>query len=373
MSTPDDIFFRHLCENLGFVQTATDTEGKIVFWNETAARQFGKSADEMIGRRIVEVLEPSDQAAAGDAIAAAVARGEAGELEVKHIHPTRGRRTLVLIVSPIADAQGRQLGVSASMRDISERKRLSQELAKSRRIGSLGNMAAGVAHHFNNILGGMLTSIDAVLTSDNPRELRRTLRQLSQAIGRATRITRQLETFAESENRIGEDLTTLDGVVGDYVAKLQTAAERLHVRIDARITSPLVPPRSFELHKIQPVVESLVQNALDAMPNGGTLTLEVNQEPEFGVLRITDSGCGMPDDVLDRIFEPFFTTKGELGGGSAKNIGLGLAAVHGLVSDMAGTIRIESKVGVGTTVIVRLPLVEKEPRSASVAAGAAAP
>lgn len=370
MGERDDSFFRHLCEHLGFIQIATDEHGRISFWNEQAERQFGRKSAEMIGQPLVDVLLPAERQQAAARVTAALQQGEPSELEVKLDHPQRGWRTLILIISPIVDDAGRRIGVSASMRDISERKRLSQELAKSRRIGSLGHMAAGVAHHFNNILGGMMAGIDSALTTDNPRELRRTLRSVAQAIARATRITRQLETFAESENRFGEETAPLDRILTTYVEKLKPAGERMQVRIEAKV-GLLEPPREFDAHKVQPIVESLVQNALDAMPEGGTLTLELTQEADQAVLRISDTGVGMPEEVLDRIFEPFFTTKGELGGGTAKNIGLGLAAVHGLVSELDGTIRIDSQVGRGTTVTVRLPLTAREQRQ-PVGAGAAA-
>jgi len=364
MGERDDSFFRYLCEHLGFIQIATDVEGRICFWNEQAERQYGRKAAEMIGQPLVDVLIEDDRGPASSRMTAALTQGESSELEIKLNHPARGWRTLILIISPIVDESGARIGVSASMRDISERKRLSQELAKSRRIGSLGHMAAGVAHHFNNILGGMMAGIDSALTTDNPRELRRTLRSVAQAIARATRITRQLETFAESENRLGDETAPLDRILANYVEKLRPAEERMRIRIDARL-APLDPPRAFEVHKVQPIVESLVQNALDAMPGGGTLTVELAQDAGQAVIRIIDSGAGMPDEVLDRIFEPFFTTKGELGGGTAKNIGLGLAAVHGLVSELGGTIRIDSKVGSGTTVTVRLPLIDRDRRPPS--------
>src|SRR5690606_36779199 len=114
------------------------------------------------------------------------------------------RTVLVLIISPIVDEAGKCLGASAGMRDITQRKQLSKDLAQAQRMAALGRVAGGVAHHFNNILGGMLTSIDYALSSDSPRELRKTIRMLAQAIGRATRITNQLAAFAEAENQLVE-------------------------------------------------------------------------------------------------------------------------------------------------------------------------
>jgi len=112
-----------------------------------------------------------------------------------------------------------------------------------------------------------------------------------------------------------------------------------------------------------PVLESVAQNALDSMTIGGVLRVSLTGTADSAVISISDTGCGIPEDVLDRVFEPFFTTKGELGGGSSDNIGLGLAAVHGLVSEMGGTIRLASQIGKGTRVTIQLPLHRPEKSS----------
>ena len=97
------------------------------------------------------------------------------------------------------------------------------------------------------------------------------------------------------------------------------------------------------------------------MSEGGTLTIKMARQENRAVITIADTGCGIPEDMQDRLFEPFFTTKGELAGGEGGNIGLGLAAVHGLVSEMGGTIRLTSQVGEGTQAEIRLPLDRKPP------------
>jgi signal transduction histidine kinase len=263
----------------------------------------------------------------------------------------------ILIVSPIVDAQGRTVGASASMRDISTRKRLSQELARSRRMAALGKMAGGVAHHFNNILGGMLTSIDYALPSDSPRELRRTLRLLAQAIGRATRITRQLSAFATAETELQES-ADLNRLMSGFCEKMrrETSAAGIRLVTDVRPVAPC----PFEVQRMLPVLESLAQNAMDAMTVDGTLRIEMVQQDQEALITIADTGCGMSEQEMEHLFEPFYTTKGELGGGSSDNIGLGLAAVHGLVAEMGGSIKISSTVGRGTEVRLLLPLTPRE-------------
>ncbi|HVP10196.1 MAG TPA: ATP-binding protein [Phycisphaerae bacterium] len=346
-------YFRQICDNLAFTLIAVDRDSRVRFWNQQAGRQFHSSSEEMKGRSFLDIFPEAHRQQVRDLLQAAFEKQSSGDLEVKFEAEDGKRSTFVLIISPIADSNGNCIGASASMRDISERKRLSQELSRSRRLASLGNVAGGVAHHFNNILGGMLTSIDYVLPSDSPREFRRTLRLLAQAIGRATRITQRLAAFAEAET---EELewADLNGLLGTFIERVRPQTQQRHIELVTDIKP--MPPRQFEVQRVLPVLDSLVQNAFDAMGGGGRLTIGMQQEDEQAVITVMDTGCGIPEDLLDRLFEPFFTTKGALGGGDSDNVGLGLAAVHGLVSEMGGTIQVSSKVSEGTRVEVRLPL-----------------
>ncbi len=347
----DSVFFRQLCEGLGFVCVAVDRDLRIVFWNVEASSQFGRSADEMRGRSFLEVLEEADRQDIERSLHEVMASKRGQEREVKYAQRPGDVKTLVLILSPVVDESCQCVGASASMRDISQRKQLARDAAHNRRMDALGRMSGAVAHHFNNILGGMLTSVDSVLTSDSPRELRRTLRLLAQAIGRATRITNQLAAFAESENDLVE-WSDLNQIMEAFLQRLQARARRAKADLQTDVATVRSGP--FESQRLVPVLDSLAQNALDAMNEGGTLTVKMHEEDDTAVITITDTGCGIAADVLDRVFEPFFTTKGELGVGG--KIGLGLAAVHGLVSEMGGTLRLTSEPGVGTEVMVRLPL-----------------
>lgn len=354
MHAADDAYLRHVCEGLGFICVGLDTEGRIVFWNHSAEVSFGGTSAERVGGSFFDLLSLKDQPKAKRLCGKVVESGRMYEMEAKYPGGEGGDpRTLVLILSPVQGDSGECVGVSASMRDISARKRMSRELANARRIAALGRMAGGVAHHFNNILGGMLTSIDYVLASDSPRELRKTLRLLSQAIGRATRITNQLAAFAESENAIVQ-WASLEHIVGEFLQRVRPKAAVKGIRVVEDIEHVATEP--FEMQRLMPVLESVAQNSLDAMTSGGELQVSLAVSEESAVITISDTGCGIPKDVMDRVFEPFFTTKGELGGGSGDNIGLGMAAVHGLVGEMGGVIRLSSQVGSGTQVTISLPM-----------------
>ncbi|MBN2563831.1 MAG: PAS domain-containing protein [Phycisphaerae bacterium] len=353
MTASADNYFHDLCDNLGFVLIAVDRDLNIRFLNRQATQHFEGSTEDGAARCVKDIFHGPQGEDIRRLLEETIETKTAGETEVKCERDEGERKILIFIASPIIDSSGECVGASASMRDISLRKRLSKELALSRRMAALGNMAGAIAHHFNNILGGMLTSIDYVLPSDSPRELRRTLRLLAQAIGRATRITRQLEAFAESEHDKAE-WAELNDVMQGFIDQLRPQAEEAGINLDTDIAEVTSEP--FEAHRLMPALESLAHNAFDAMTAGGTLTIRMVQDGDEAVITIADTGCGIPEDVLDRVFEPFFTTKGELGGGATDNIGLGLAAVHGLVAELGGTIRLASRVGEGTTAEVRLPL-----------------
>jgi PAS domain S-box-containing protein len=356
MDPVNDSVFRNLCEHLGFACIAVDRELCVFFLNDEAKKQLADRAL-TIGKSILELFEQSDRPAVQKLFDTTFATRTWGDTEVKFNCGEEARKTFVLIVSPIVDREGHCSGASASMRDISVRKQLSQELSRARRMGSLGKMAGNVAHHFNNILGGMMTGIDAALKSESMRDIRNTLRSLAESITRAGRITNQLAAFAASENA-REDYRELDALMAEFKTRLNRMSKPPGMEIVTRFDP--VQPAQFDGGRLLPILASIAQNAIDAMPGGGALTVELQQEGDDAVITLTDTGCGMSKEMMDNLFEPFFTTKGGLGGGTADNIGLSMAAVHGMVTELGGTIAVNSKAGQGTRVVLRLPLRKSE-------------
>jgi PAS domain S-box-containing protein len=352
MEPTGESYYRDICEHLGFIFIGVDRDLRIVFLNAEATKQL--SYREIgAGRLILDLYEKEDRPAVQKLFDNTIQTRTSGETEVKLLHGDEDPKTFVLIVSPIVDQSGRCEGASASMRDISLRKQLSQELSRARRMGSLGKMAGAVAHHFNNILGGMLTSIDLAMHSESIRDIRNTLRMLAQSITRATRITNQLAAFAASENA-REEFSELSTIMAAFQVRLKRIPKSANTEIVTHFDP--VEAAQFESGRLLSVLESIAHNGIDAMHNGGVLTVDLRQDGIKAVITITDTGCGMSKEMLENLFEPFFTTKGELGGGTAENIGLSMAAVHGLVTEMGGRISVTSKLGQGTRVVLRLPL-----------------
>ncbi|MFC7528526.1 PAS domain-containing protein [Actinoplanes sp. GCM10030250] len=262
--------------------------------------------------------------------------------------------------SSVAGETGEAVAVEGIMRDVTERiaaekerSELEQQLRQAERLDSLGQLAGGIAHDFNNILAvisGYADMLIEELGDDHPGVPDAT--GIKQAAARGGALTRQLLIFSRSEPSQPE-LLDLNTVAGDMQRLLtRTLGEDIEL---STVFAPGLPPIVMDRSKLEQVVMNAALNARAAMPTGGRLTLCTTAEhggggEELVCLAVTDTGCGMPPEVLARAFEPFYTTRGR-GSGT----GLGLATAYGVVTDAGGTISLESEQDKGTTLRVRLP------------------
>jgi PAS domain S-box-containing protein len=352
--------------------------GVITSWNPAAERAFGYTAAEVLGKSINCIVPPELQGEEAD-ILTRVARGE----HVAHYETIRRRKdgrdvNISLSISPLRDSRGTVVGASSIMRDITERLRTEATLRQVAKLEAIGRLAGGLAHDFNNqlyALGGFAHFV-ARDTGLSPAS-RHDLLQVQQAVERMAGMTRQLLAFARQQVLNPE---TLD--LNEVVTDTQPLLQRL---IGSNIVIELAlaaGPKWVRVDRSQlvQVLMNLVINARDAMGADGiisirTQTLEVSpgqrldrlgmpiEAGAYAELVVTDSGEGIPPELLPRIFEPFFTTK-QAGQGT----GLGLATVDGIVSQSGGHIQVESAPERGTTVRVLFPLTT-EPASSRPATG----
>ncbi|MEO8430842.1 MAG: response regulator [Acidobacteriota bacterium] len=264
------------------------------------------------------------------------------------------------------DAAGTLYEIKGYLVDDSERRQLEEELRQSQKMESIGRLAGGVAHDFNNLLTVILGYTDALLEDAAPDAPHRAdLTEIQNAGERAAALTRQLLTF--SRRQVLQP-RLLD--LSDLVARVQGMLERLlgdDIEVVARLDAGVGLIRA-DASQIEQVVLNLCVNARDAMPGGGTLTIEtrrvrVDGSPgsparvgpgNYAVLSVSDTGHGIEPDVLPKLFEPFFTTK-KLGEGT----GLGLSTVYGTVKQSNGDITVETAVGIGSVFRVYLPVIEE--------------
>jgi PAS domain S-box-containing protein len=349
-------FYRRLCENAAVALVATDAEFRIVSWNAAAAELLAAPAERMLGRPIQEAVSANRRKLVQRLLARTSQRGETSQFEVRLQGEDGAARDLMVVLSPIPDPQGKALGVAAWIVDETHAKQLAQRLAQAEKMASLGTLASGVAHHFNNILGGVATFVDYALTSGDAVAMKRALQMTAEAAVRAAKITQSLLSFAVREPHRA-DLADLTEVVLTFVHLVERPlAER---KILLQLDLHPVPIVAVEANRMHQVLGNLLTNSEEAMPEGGTLCISLERKDKSVVLSFADTGCGIPKEHLPLVFEPFFTTKGLLAGGEKANPGLGLSIVHGIVTEMGGSIQAESEVGKGAKFSIRFPVPTK--------------
>jgi PAS domain S-box-containing protein len=352
MHEPGEDFFCRMCTHAGVALIATDADLRIRFWNASAGRIFGGSSETMLGQPLTSIV-PFERRELGTRLfERALYRGEISEFEFPHRSPQGNPIYLAVTISPIFAEAGGTIGISIYVRDVTRRLDLQREIAETQKMSALGSMAGEVAHHFNNVIGGIMTSIDFVQNSDDPAELRRSLRATANALARANKLTRSLLAFAEgdpSDSLRGDPAETIRKFIATIEPRLRS--QNIQLETDLQPVQALVPAR-----RMLTILDRVTANAFEAMPEGGTLRFELAPASENQiVLRICDTGKGIFPENLPHVFEPFFTTKSIDGRDASPHAGLGLAVVHGIVKDLGGTITLASRPAGGTICSVCLP------------------
>jgi len=347
-----DAYYRQLCEHLGVALIATDLDLNIRVWNAAAARTFGAAAERMIRTPVTQILPQERREMAERTLRRAIETGETIQFEFQHRDAQGERRELAGTIAPVVSESGVRTGASVCIRDITHRISLQCDLSESRKMVALGEMAGAIAHHFNNILGGMVTSIDYANASDNAAIKGRVLDQVGRALQRATTLVNGLLAFAEGDRR-ADDLSGLAEVVNKLADEIEETIEGRN--IEFTVNMPELPAVPVARVQVMTILRNITQNAIEAMPDGGSLWIDISVDSRSVIILIGDTGCGLDETAKSRIFEPFWTTKGPLAAGTGGATGLGLAITHGLVNMIGGTISVTSEVGKGSCFRVTLP------------------
>jgi two-component system cell cycle sensor histidine kinase/response regulator CckA len=342
-------------------------EGVIVSWNLGAERIYGYPAEEAIGRRL-HLLIPAERL---DELPHALSTVKLGDslasYETIRMRKDGRRISVSLTDSPIRGESGKITGLSSIARDITERKRLEEELLQSKKMDAVGRLAGGIAHDFNNILTAILGYSDLLIGQIDERQwMYKHLTEIRKAADFAASLTHQLLAFSRRQ-----PLYLRVFNMNDAVRNMQKMLERVigeDIKIKTKLNAEIGRLKA-DPSQIEQVLLNLCVNARDAMPKGGAITIETadvtyflddfysaNEMPAGDYVKLTvgDTGAGIPAEVQSQIFEPFFTTKDK-----GQGTGLGLATCYGIVKQSGGYISVDSTVGVGTVFSIYLPRVDE--------------
>jgi PAS domain S-box-containing protein len=343
-----------------------DLETKIQFWNKGAERMYGWSKEEATGKKIIELIA-ADPELIEDTMPALLEKGDDTN-EVEHLTKDGRRLTVEARRTLIRDDDGKPQSLLAIYTDVTGKKKIEAQFMRAQRMESIGTLAGGIAHDLNNILAPIMMSIDLLKSDTDSPQTKEILETIETSAKRGADIVRQVLSFArgiESERieiQPKHILKDLEHIIKDTFPK--------NVRMQFSVPNDTwtIWGDPTQVHQI---LLNLCVNARDAMPNGGTLTLGVensvldehyaamNTETKAGRyvnISVTDSGTGVLPAIRDKIFEPFFTTKD-----LSKGTGLGLSTVASIVKSHHGIIEVCSEIGKGTTFKVYLPAMEFSP------------
>lgn len=367
--------YRTLIETIRDLVFIIDKTGTLVYLNPEFETITGHAPSEFIGRPFTEILAPHHIQATMERFQRGLSGEEIPVYEVEVKHKERGTVPIELKVTSLLNADGEAAGRIGVARDIRERKeveeermRLQGQLQRAQKMEAIGTLAGGVAHDLNNILSGIVSYPDLLLIQlpeDSP--LRKPVQTIQASGQKAAAIVQDLLTLAR-RGVTASEVVNLNRVVSEYLESPEfEALTAFHpdVEVEIHLEESLLNIMASPVH-LSKCLMNLVSNAAEAMPSGGTIHITTEnryvdqplsgydhvQEGDYVVLRVSDSGVGIPLQDQERIFEPFYTKKTMGRSGT----GLGMAVVWGTLKDLNGYIDVESAEGRGTTFILYFPV-----------------
>lgn len=348
--------FRRLVEDINDVIFTADARGVLTYVSPAARRVMGWAPEELEGKHF-SCLVPPDDLPRVERRFAEVLQQRLGPFEFRYKHGNGEVRWARSVSTPVV-RDGETVGLSGVLSDITESRRVQEQLHTVQKMEALGQLAGGVAHDMNNLLQAMLSTV--ALVKANPTltaSVRTHCQELEDHIRRGAALVRQLLLFSRRETARREVIDLNRTLAGVVTMLRRLLRENVKLRVVPANAQLFVAGDHGQLEQ---VIINLVVNAADAMPGGGVVEVRTGAEDDSVWLAVRDRGCGIAPEIRERIFEPFFTTK-EAGQGT----GIGLAVVHGIVTGCGGYVEVASVPGEGSTFTVHLPRSRERARTPS--------
>jgi two-component system cell cycle sensor histidine kinase/response regulator CckA len=365
-----EVRFMRFFQNTPLAIATIDKTGNCILTNALFARTFQPliGAEGTSGRSILSAVAEADRPAFEDVIARA-ARGEGDIAPLDVTLAGKAERYARFYVTPVEKENSDQEAAIVYALEITEQRSLERQFAQSEKMKTVGQLAGGVAHDFNNVLSAIMMATDFLLNAHKPTDPSfQDIMQIKQNANRAASLVRHLLAFSRRQ--------TLHPQVLDLGEALSDLTMLLRRVIGEKVTLEVVHGRELwpiktDLSQLEHVIVNLAVNARDAMPNGGKLTVRTSNVTEaesrqfaykgmpaanYVQIEVIDTGTGIPPEIINQIFEPFFTTKAV-----GKGTGLGLSTVYGFIKQTGGFVYVDSTVGKGTTFRIFLPRHVLEP------------
>ncbi|MDD5082035.1 MAG: PAS domain S-box protein [Dehalococcoidales bacterium] len=331
----------------------TDLNGKITGVNESLVHLHGYTREEMIGLNITDLVAPNDRTKVMENTKNTLENGKTTASEYTLLTGKSGEFTADLSTAVFKDSYGNATGLVAVIRDITERKRMQEQLIVTDRLASIGELAAGIAHEINNPLTSVIGFSQLLLNRDLGSDVRKDLEIVSSEAQRAVRVVKNLLTFAR-KHPTTKQMVDLNSVI-NKVLELRSYEQKVNNIQVIKDLAPDLPEITIDYFQMQQVFLNIIINAeyfMNEAHHGGTMVITTIRSGDNIKIAFKDDGPGIPREILGHLFDPFFTTK-EVG----KGTGLGLSICHGIITEHNGRIYAESEPGKGATFTVELPII----------------
>jgi PAS domain S-box-containing protein len=338
---------------------AVDMEACFKWSNSATLQALGLKREELIGRRVCDLVYESDRELVRQKLESAL-NGQAQTYEMRYFSGDGKLRYARVDNSPLV-VEGRTTGVLGIARDITEQKEERERAARADKLRALGQLASGVAHDFNNSLAAILGRAQLLRRQTQDEALVRNIEIIQTAAEDAAATVRRIQTFARKSPAKEFEMLDVSSLLNDAIeitrTRWQNEARLRGLDYQVALETEGGQFTFGSASELREVFVNLIVNAVDAMPEGGLLSISCAREGLRLQLRFADTGTGMPEDIRQKIFDPFFTTKG------AQGTGLGLSVSYSIIERHEGLISVSSELGGGTVFTIDLPAVTPQSQS----------